>query len=128
MRIKRAYLRGLSKWRRRKESVLDEEQQLIYNIVHKMCLNRDNKVEDAPSRGAYYIEDRANQYYAVLSDSAIKITNHDFYIVRHYTDTTMKPLIKRVKHRIEKDLNQKDREIFKNELNLLRKISVSLEK
>ena len=128
-KLKRMYLKGLASFKKRNEPKLDEEQQLIYDIVKKMCNNKETKLlmMTGSIEGNYYLEDKNREYFAVLSDTAIKITNHDFYIVRHYNDKTMRPLIKRVRHRIEKDRIIMEKEIFKNELNLLRKISVSLE-
>lgn len=129
-KLKRMYLKGLVAYKNKRTPKLDEEQQLVYDIVHKMCLNNETKLIMMPSNseGMYYLEDKQREYFAVLTDNAIKITNHNFYIVRHYSDKTMLPLIRRVRHRIDRDRISMEKEIFKNELNLLKKISNSLEK
>jgi hypothetical protein len=104
----------------------DEEQQVMYNIVQKLCANQTSIVTVAPGTGHYYVENKANGYFIVLSESSIKITNHKFYLVRHFDFKIMKPLLEQVLKRIETDCANMENEIFSNELDLLYNIENSI--
>jgi len=130
MNIKKIYLRLAVKWKNRNIKPLDAEQTLLHEIVAKMCLKPDSKFLMAPGNQSsrYYIENKNHEYFIVLDDEAIKITNHSFYLVRHFHSEQMKPLIEKVRRRIESDRVKMEKEMFKNELDLLRNISSSLDK
>lgn len=130
MNIKKIYLKLLIKWKNRGIKPLDDEQKLLHEIVTKMCTKQDSKFLMSPgvNSSRYYIENKNHEYFIVLDDEAIKITNHSFYLVRHFHSEQMKPLIKKVRRRIESDRIKMEKEMFKNELDLLRNISSSLDK
>lgn len=128
--IKKAYLKLVIKWKNRSVKPLDDEQKLLHEIVAKMCARPDSKFLMTPilsQHNRYYIENKANEYFIVLSDESIKITNHKFYLVRQFHEEQMKPLIEKVRRRIENDRVKMEKEMFKNELDLLRNISQSLD-
>jgi len=128
--IKRTYLKLKVKYKNRNVKPLDDEQKLLHEIVTKMCSKQDSKFLMTPievHHNRYYIENRANEYFIVLSDESIKITNHKFYLVRQFHSEQMKPLIDKVRRRIENDRFKMEKEMFKNELDLLRNISQSLD-
>ena len=113
-------------WKNRNAVPFDEEQQVMYNIVQKLCATPDSIVTVAPKTGHYYVENKVNGYFIVLSDSSIKITNHKFYLVRHFDFKIIKPLLDEVLRRIETDCSNMETEIFSNELDLLYSIENSL--
>lgn len=128
-RVKRNYLKMMVKFRKRNEKPFDEEQTLLYEIVSKMCARQDSKVLMAPATGSdrYYIENKANEYFIVVGGESIKITNHKFYLVRQFHYKQMEPLIQKVRRRLESDRQRIEREMFVNELDLLKNISESLD-
>lgn len=128
--IKKTYLKLKIKYKNRNVKPLDDEQKLLHEIVTKMCSKTDSKFLMTPieaHHNRYYIENRANEYFIVLSEESIKITNHKFYLVRQFHYKQMEPLINKVRRRIEKDRVKMEKEMFKNELDLLRNISQSLD-
>lgn len=126
-RLKRTYLKALAKYKNRGLAKMDDEQKLLHEIVGKMCARQDSKFLMTPGDSRYYIENRQNQYFIVLSSEAIKITNHKFYLVRQFQYTQLEPLIEKVRRRIESDRQKIEKEMFINELDLLKNISHSLD-
>jgi hypothetical protein len=123
-------MKMLIKWKNRNIKPLDDEQRLLHEIVSKMCSKPESKFLMSPgtSFSRYYIENKNHEYFIVLDDEAIKITNHSFYLVRHFHADQMKSLIEKVRRRIESDRVKMEKDMFKNELDLLRNISFSLDK
>ena len=130
MGLKKTYLKMLLWWKNRNIKPLDDEQKLLHEIVTKMCSKQDSIFLMSPGASStrYYIENKNHEYFIVLDDEAIKITNHSFYLVRHFHSAQMNPLIQKVRKRIENDRVKMEKEMFKNELDLLRNISTSLDK
>ncbi len=110
--------------------LMDAEQNLIYNIVEKMCKNQDSilVVLNAKARttGQYYIKNEKNGYFIVLSGNCVKITNDEFYLVRYFEQDMIKPLIELADSRITEDCDKIQRNVFNNELEVLQNISDSL--
>lgn len=112
-------------------ALMDAEQNLIYNIVEKMC-NSDDSIlvvsiqPKAQSPGQYYIKNEKNGYFIVLSGNSVKITNKEFYLVRYFEQDMIKPLIELANSRITNDCDRIQRNVFNSELDVLQNISDSL--
>lgn len=112
-------------------TLMDAEQNLIYNIVEKMCNSEDSVlVASIPTKaqapGQYYIKNEKNGYFIVLSGNSIKITNKEFYLVRYFEQDMIKPLVELANSRITGDCDRIQRNVFNSELDVLQNISDSL--
>jgi len=105
---------------------LTEEDNLLIEIITKMCDAPDSKFEMEPDDDRYFGRNDRLQYKLVLSEDFIKITNHDFHFTKYGKLKQMVNLIKLVRGRIQSDRNEFYDDITKNEIELLKKISTAL--
>jgi|TARA_R110000822_G_scaffold207971_3_gene343924 hypothetical protein len=105
---------------------MGETEQLISDIVNLMCEQDDTDFMMAPIANKYYITNKRMEYYIVIYDFNIAITNHKFSFERSITSKFSGIILKRVKECMDADRDEFEREMFKNQLDLLSDIKLSL--
>lgn len=105
---------------------LGETEQLLSDIVNLMCEQEDTDFMMAPTVGKYYVSNRRMEYYIVVNDFGIAITNHKFSFERSITSAFSAILIKRVQKSMDIDRAEFEKDVFQNQLDLLGDIKVSL--
>jgi hypothetical protein len=105
---------------------LTEEDNLLIEIITKMCEDTDSEFRMEPDDDRYFGQNAKLKYKLVLSDDFIKITNHDFHFTKYGNLRQMTHLISLVRGRIQSDRNEFYDDITKNEIELLKKISNNL--
>ena len=105
---------------------LGETEQLLSDIVNLMCEQEDTDFMMAPTVGKYYVSNRQMEYYIVINDFGIAITNHKFSFERSITSTFSTLLIKRVQESMDIDREAFEKDVFRNQLDLLSDIKVNL--
>ena len=105
---------------------MDEKEQLICNIIEGLCLQEDTDIKMAPISGRYYLTNRRLEYWVKIFDDGTTITNHKFSLSNHATQKYQSILISIVERTIEKNRNEFDSAIFRNEIELLENIRVSI--
>lgn len=117
----------IDSWNYSSATKLNEEHQELISIVKKMCYHPDTVFLMAPESSRYYLKNEKFGYFIVLTYDNIKLINHKFHkeVPLHLKSAT--ELIKIVKHRIEVSRLEMEKEITGSSLELLKKISNSLE-
>ena len=105
---------------------MGETEQLISDIVNLMCEQDDTDFMMAPIANKYYITNKRMEYYIVIYDLNIAITNHKFSFERSINSKFSAIILKRVKECMDADRDEFEREMFKNQLDLLSDIKLSL--
>lgn len=110
-------------------TVMDEEQQLIHDIVSKLCQSSDSTIiaNDVNGIGTqYHIHNESNGYFVVLTGNCIKVTNNELYIVRYFELDMIKHLVELVISRIKDDANRIHNAVLMSELQVLQSMKDSL--
>jgi hypothetical protein len=105
---------------------LGETEQLLSDIVNLMCEQEDTDFMMAPTVGKYYVSNRRMEYYIVINDFGIAITNHKFSFERSISSNFSSLLINRVQQSMDIDREAFEKDVFRNQLDLLEDIKVSL--
>jgi hypothetical protein len=105
---------------------LGETEQLLSDIVNLMCEQEDTDFMMAPTVGKYYVSNRRMEYYIVINDFGIAITNHKFSFERSISSNFSTILINRVQQSMDIDREAFEKDVFRNQLDLLEDIKVSL--
>ena len=105
---------------------LGETEQLLLDIVNLMCEQEDTDFMMAPTVGKYYVSNRRMEYYIVINDFGIAITNHKFSFERSISSNFSTILINRVQQSMDIDREAFEKDVFRNQLDLLSDIKVSL--
>ena len=105
---------------------ISEQDRLLVEIITKMCEDEETEFRTEYDQDRYFGYNERLQYYVVVTDDYIKITNHDFYLSKYGHIKQMSNLIKLIRNRIHDDRDRFESEIFKNEVELLEKISLNL--
>jgi hypothetical protein len=108
------------------EYKMNEKEQLIYDIIEGLCLQEDTDIKMAPISGRYYITNKRLEYWVKIFDDGTTITNHKFSLSNHAAQKYQSILISIVEKTIEKNRNEFDSAIFRNEIELLENIKVSI--
>jgi hypothetical protein len=98
---------------------MDDKENQIFSIVVKMANHQDTLILMDPLRDVYYMDNKRMNYFVMVSTDIIKITNHKFYYTNQISFKFSETLIKKIKLAISKDRQRVEREMFRNELNLL---------
>lgn len=101
---------------------MDPDVSKIYGIVREMCKSKSTKFLIAPVSHTYYLENKELQYFIVLGDSEIRVTNHKFYITKSLTPGQAYKIIGFVRSHIEMLRKDMEKEIFANESNMINEI------
>ena len=122
LRISRVLDSSLS----RTDSRMDSEISKIYGIVRSMCKHKGTKFLIAPISGTYYIQNKDLNYYIILSDDSIRITNHKFFITKSLALHENRKMVNYVRNHIETLRRGMEKEIFANESTMLNEIYENL--
>jgi len=109
------------------EPALSEDNELLIEIITKLCDDPNTEFRMSPTEKYYGINDKL-KYYVVACEDYVKITNHTFYLTKYGHIKQMTKVIDLIRDRIEKDRDELEEEIFKNEIALLTKISSNITK
>lgn len=105
---------------------LGETEQLLSDIVNLMCEQEDTDFMMAPTVGKYYVTNKRMEYYIVVNDFNIAITNHKFSFERSISSNFSTILINRIQQSMDIDRAEFEKDVFQNQLDLLSDIKVSL--
>ncbi len=114
---------------KKKWQIMDEEQQLIHDIVDKLCKSSDSVIVATDVNGLgtqYHIHNDSNGYFVVLTGNCIKVTNSELYIVRYFELDMIKNLVELVIGRIKDDANHIHNAVLMSELQVLQSMKDSL--
>lgn len=104
---------------------LTETEQHIKDIIDLMLKQNDTEVITSPISGKYYITNKRLQYYIMVNDFGISITNHKFSLEYGASPKYTEIVIEVVKQYMEKDREKFEQEVFKNRIELLKGIKKS---
>mgnify|MGYP003658240013 CR=1 FL=1 len=105
---------------------MGETEQLLSDVVNLMCEQEDTDFMMSPIVGKYYVSNKRMQYYIVINDFNIAITNHKFSFERSICTKFSTLIIKKVKLCMDVDREAFERDVFRNQLDLLGDIKTSL--
>lgn len=104
----------------------NDKEQLIIDILSKICELEDTEIKVAPVTGRYFIVNKRLEYWIRINEHEVSITNHRFtlnYIgigAFHYL------LTKIVAKQVEKQRDEFEKTVFQNEVELLENIKGSI--
>jgi len=105
----------------KRKVVLTEDEKLTLDVITGMLAKKECVIEST-ELSDYLLSLESLQYFLSVDSFGVKISNHDFIIVKNYRsdalDTFKKAILEETTHRV--DLKRKS--IFKNELDLLVKL------
>lgn len=104
---------------------LNETEQHIKDIVDLMLKQKDTEVITSPISGKYYISNKRLQYYIMVNDFGVSITNHKFSLEYGSAPKYTGIIIEIVKQYMEEDRHRFEQEVFKNRIELLKGIKKS---
>lgn len=121
----------LSKLKNMKEKIfpsykMNEHEQVIYGIVEKILQSPTTSFKVAPRSGSYYISNEVLGYNIKLSYKEIIIVNHVNSVQKQFSLEFHEVLMDVASKYIEDDRMEFEKEIFKGELEILRKIESKL--
>jgi hypothetical protein len=104
----------------------NEKEKLILDIVTNLCQHSDTEILMAPLSGRYYLINKKLEYWMRVYDNGITITNHKFTYSNTSPQIFQDMIIELVVHAIEKNRDEFETTVFKNELELLENIATSI--
>jgi hypothetical protein len=99
-----------------------KEIQLKF-IISNLLQHPKTKLLMDPLREHYYIDNKELNYFVLITDSTIKITNHKFYYTNDISGRFSTSIQNIMKSAISEDRQRIEDEMFKNEAELLLEIS-----
>jgi hypothetical protein len=99
-----------------------KDELYLRDIVNSFLEKETNKVFHDPNTDECFITDPEKQVNIMIKSGLIEITNHKFLYKRSLSAVFSDNLIKNVKNRISEDVKNLKKELFKNEIDLLRNI------
>lgn len=105
-----------------------QHEELIIEIINLLFNESDTECITAPISERYYISNKRLGYWVRIGDTAITITNHKFTYVSQSPMNFNNYVVRVVREHIERDRQEFEKEIFKNELDLLTNIKKSIKK
>lgn len=110
---------------KRKPQFNDKEAKLI-EVVTKMVTSPDIDLVCNPMNNVYYISNEKLHYYMKVTDFEITITNTKFNYNYAYTSALGTEILSIVRNTINQQVEEFDRKVFVNEVNLLTNIEKSI--
>lgn len=104
---------------------LNETEQHIKDIIEMMLSEKETEVITSPISGKYYITNKRLQYYIMVNDFGVTITNHKFSLEYGSAPKYTSIIIDIVKEYMEQDRHRFEQEVFKNRIELLKGIKKS---
>lgn len=99
-----------------------QNEVLVMEIIESLFNSKGTECITAPISGKYYITNKKLQYWVMVSGNFITITNHRFTYTINLSVLFYDSLVKIIKDFIEKDREKFEKDVFKNELDLLNNI------
>lgn len=107
--------------------VMNEKEELIYDVVKNLCLQEDTDLKVAPLSHKYFMVNKRLMYWIRLDEFGVTITNHKFTLSNSFTTTYHQMLLKMVEESIERNRSQFEEAVFQNEVDLLHSIKMNIE-
>lgn len=104
---------------------MNETEQQIKDVIDLMLKQKDTDVISSPVSGKYYISNKRLQYYIMVNDFGVTITNHKFSLEYGAAPKYTSIVIEIVRQYMEKDRERFEQEVFKNRIELLKGIKRS---
>lgn len=97
-------------------------QKKVTELVDKM-LSSNVEVHTAPYSNEYFILDREKQVYAIIDNSFIRVCNHIYRYEIPISGNESDKYIKKVKKKLQSHSQMIKKELFKNEIDLVDRIT-----
>lgn len=110
---------------KRKPRYNDKEAKLI-EVVKKMVTSPDIDLVCNPMNNVYYISNEKLHYYMKVTDFEITITNTKFNYNYAYSSVLGTEILSIVRDAINQQVEEFDRKVFINEVNLLSNIEKAI--
>jgi len=102
-----------------------KETQLT-TIIDKLLDHPQTKLLMDPLREHFYLDNKGLNYFVLITNNIVKITNHKFYYTNEISGRFALELQSVVKSAISRDRQRIEDEMFKNETELLLNITKKL--
>ena len=106
----------------------NQQEQLFVDVLKEIFEQSDTEFITAPISGKYYASNKRLGFYVKIADTAVTITNHKFTYVAQSPLNFNNYIVKIVKEYIERDREEFEKQVFQNELELLKNIKDTIEK
>lgn len=104
---------------------MNETEEHIKDVINLMLKQKDTDVISSPISGRYYISNKRLQYYIMVNDFGVTITNHKFALEYGAAPKYTSIITDIVRQYMENDRYKFEQEIFKNRIELLKGIKKS---
>lgn len=111
-------------WKKRKSLAalkIKLKQKKIKELIDSMLL-ANVEVRSAPISREYFLIDKENRVNILISESSVKICNHDYLYEVSVSANEAAVFIKKIQNKIQQQSEELKKELFKNEVNLIDKI------
>lgn len=105
-----------------KRKIPTKDELYIKDIVASYLGNNEVSIKTTPSLGEYYLINKNKGVSILLNHGMIEISNHKYLYKRYISSSFSDVLIKMVNVKIEEDSKELKKELFHNEIDLLRMI------
>lgn len=104
----------------------NDKECLIIDIIGSMLKDSQTECITAPVSGIYYVSNQKFQYWIKVWDEGLTLTNHRFSYVHSGNHKFQTIIIKMVQEFMEKDRARFEKEVFQNEIELLKQIKENI--
>ena len=105
-----------------KKPVPTKDELYIRDIVENFLNRQDVQKIVNPILNEYFLIDRTNDVNLCIRNSNVEISNHKFLYKRQISLSFSDTLVKKIASKIGEEVQQIKKELFKNEIDLLRNI------
>lgn len=119
------FIQKIENYFKRKPQYNDKEAKLL-EVVTKMVTSPDIDLVCNPMNGVYYISNEKLHYYMKVTEFEITITNTKFAYNHVYTSGFGGEILSIVREAINQQVEEFDRKVFINEVNLLTNIEKAI--
>jgi hypothetical protein len=119
------FIEKIEKYFKGKRKYNDKEAKLL-EVVNKMVTSPDVDLVCNPMNGVYYISNEKIHYYMKVTEFEISITNTKFAYNHVYTSGFGSEILNIVRVAIDQQVEEFDRKVFVNEVNLLTNIEKAI--
>lgn len=105
---------------------MNEYEQQMYDIISAMVARKDCVIEVNPEYMSYMLSLEEEQYFLLIDSVGVQISNHEFHIVRSYSERILDEFKTVIRTETIKRRTAKEQELFRNEIDLLRSINQKL--
>lgn len=102
------------------------KEEQIQGILQKLLDHPETVKLMDPITNHYYLDNKALEYFVLVTYDFVKITNHKFFYTENINGKFGSELEKVIRGAISKDRRRIEDEMFKNETDLLTKIDQKL--